>query len=367
MAVAGDGEAAVFDAFETSERLIDADEPRDPRFLSNRAYEALPFPARHLVDLKSYRYEVDGRPATSLIAQLGCPFGCGFCGGRNSPTLRQIRTRSTQSIVQELEHLYTTCGYTGFMFYDDELNVSRSMVELMDAITDLQMRRGVDFRLRGFVKAELFNDVQAAAMYRAGFRWLLVGFESANERILTNINKRASLDDNTRCLDTATRHGLKIKALMSVGHPGDNQESIRDIHDWLIAVKPADFDCTIVTTYPGTPYYDDALPHRTLGNVYTYTVGDTGDRLHARDVDFSTVADYYKGNPEGGYESFVFTDHLTSDELVIGRDWIERNVRAALDIPFNPARAAIRYEHSMGMGAGMPGHILRRSDVRVTP
>src|SRR5262249_3777448 len=160
---------------------------------------------------------IEGKRATSLIAQLGCPFECGFCGGRASPMLRRARIRSSGAVVAELEHLYRSFGYTGFMFYDDELNVNKNFVELMDAVTDLQDRLGAEFRLRGFMKAELFTPEQAAAMYRAGFRWLLTGFEAANERILTNINKKATLEDNTRCVETAQAAGLKVKALMSIG------------------------------------------------------------------------------------------------------------------------------------------------------
>jgi anaerobic magnesium-protoporphyrin IX monomethyl ester cyclase len=36
----------------------------------------------------------------------------------------------------------------------------------------------------GVIKAELFTDEQAGAMYAAGFRWILVGFESGSSRIL---------------------------------------------------------------------------------------------------------------------------------------------------------------------------------------
>ena len=42
-------------------------------------------------------------------------------------------------------------------------------------------------------------------MFRAGFRWLLCGFEAANERILVNIDKRAKLADNDRCVELAKR------------------------------------------------------------------------------------------------------------------------------------------------------------------
>ena len=365
--VSGDGEMAIFDALEEKPpTLIDADDPKGGLFMNDSSYDASPYPARHLVDVSTYHYAIEGHRATSLIAQLGCPFGCGFCGGRNSKSLRLIRTRSTQSIVNEIAMLHRTYGFTGFMFYDDELNVSKSLVELMNAISDLQSRLGVEFRLRGFVKSELFTDAQAEAMYRAGFRWILCGFEAASPRILENINKRATLEDNTRVVEIARRHGLKVKALMSIGHPGESDDSVRAVQKWLIDVKPDDFDCTVITTYPGTPYYDEAVEHPTLKDVWTYTCKRSGDRLHAYDVDFTRVAEYYKGDPNGGYSSYVFTDHLTGEELVKLRDWVERSVREELRIPFNPGNPAIRYEHSMGQGGNaLPGFVLRTSEPAV--
>jgi len=155
--VAGDGEFAIFEALETQAKLVDADDKNSPYFLSNEDFSELPMPARHLVDVGSYNYTIEGHNAVSLIGQLGCPFRCTFCGGRNSPFLRKIRTRSTDSVVQELRYLYNEYGFTGFMFYDDELNVNKGWVELLKGIIDLQDELGEEFRLRGFVKAELFT------------------------------------------------------------------------------------------------------------------------------------------------------------------------------------------------------------------
>ncbi|AMN43783.1 B12-binding domain-containing radical SAM protein [Rhodoplanes sp. Z2-YC6860] len=347
----GDGELAIFEALKDDPpKVIDGDDPKGGLFLTDAMFTESPLPARHLVDLKSYHYSIEGHRATSLIAQLGCPFGCGFCGGRNSKSLRQIRNRSVESILFEVENLHRDHGYTGFMFYDDELNVSKSFVELMDGLSDLQSRLGTEFRLRGFVKSELFTLEQAIAMRRAGFRWLLCGFEAAHERILVNIDKRAKLADNDRCVGYAKQAGLKVKALMSCGHPGESEETVTAIRDWLIRNRVDDFDCTVITTYPGTPYYDLAVPHPTERDVWTYTHPKTGDRLHAREVDYTVCADYYKGDPNGGYRSFVYTDHLSAEQLVSLRDMVERDVRKTLNIPFNAGAPAIRYEHSMGQG-----------------
>lgn len=360
--VSGDGEFAVFEIFRKDcPQVIDADELKSPWFMKDMDYEATPMPARHLIDMHSYKYSIEGFPSTSLIAQLGCPFNCGFCGGRNSRSLRVIRTRSEKSIIDEIRYLYKTYGYTGFMFYDDEMNVSKTFVKLMNDIYDLQQELGVEFRLRGFVKAELFTEEQAEAMYRAGFRWILSGFEAAHPRILENIDKRATLEDNTRVVEIAHKYGLKVKALMSVGHPGENEETIMSIRDWLIKMRVEDFDCTIITTYPGTPYYDLSVPDPEKPNVWTYTHKKTKDRLHSYELDHTITADYYKGDPNGGYTAYVFTDYLSSEEIVRLRDKVEKEVREELNIPFYAGSPALKFEHSMGQG--LPEIIYKESQL----
>ena len=253
--------------------------------------------------------------------------------------LRRVRMRTSENVVSEMVHLYKTYGFKGFMLYDDELNVNPKIIELMNMISDAHDKLGVEFRLRGFVKSQLFTDEQAKAMYRAGFRWVLTGFEAGSPRILKNINKKATRDENTRCVEFAVKHNLKVKALMSIGHPGESEETVEDTHRWLNEVRPADFDVTIITTYPGTPYYDYAVRDGRK-NIWVYTFEETGDKLFAYEVDYTKVADYYKGDPNGGYRSYVFTDHLSAEELVKLRDHVERDVRSKLNIPFNPSGAS---------------------------
>jgi anaerobic magnesium-protoporphyrin IX monomethyl ester cyclase len=354
--VCGDGERAIFAAICCADGwVIDADYRGSHYWIGQDEQDDAPFPARHLVDVGSYKYQIDGVPALSLIAQLGCPFGCGFCAGRNSPMLRHIRTRSTASIIAEMASMFDQYGTTGFMFYDDELNVSKTFMQLLAGILALQLRIGLNFRLRGFIKAELFTDEQAAAMYSAGFRWILVGFESGAERILQNINKKATKADNTRCIEIAHRHGLKVKALMSLGHPGESATTVLETLDWLSGVKPDDFDITIITPYPGSPYYDEAVPEN---GAWVYTCKN-GDKLFQDDVDYTAEADYYKGKP-GAYVSRVWTPGLVSTLLVAYRDDMERCLRRDLGIPYNTASAAVAYEHSMGQTA-LPTCILRSS------
>lgn len=338
--VAGDGERAIWHALSGSVRLVDADDPKSALWQTSKDFTESPWPARELLDMSTYHYEIDGVRALSMVTQLGCPFECGFCGGRMSPMLRRIRSRPAENVIAELMYLHETYDVRGMMFLDDELNVNRGMVDLMRRIADTH----VDWRLRGFVKAELFTAEQADAMYAAGFRWLLCGFESAHPRILRNINKKATRDENTRMLRTAHAAGLKVKALMSFGHPGESDETILTTRDWLLEEKPDDFDCTVITVYPGTPYYDRA--HHVSGEVWRYDY--QGDALYSVDVDFTEDVAYYKGRP-GSYRAFVWTDYLTADRLVRLRDEVEEEVRRKLGIAY-PQAFVKQTEQSMGMG-----------------
>lgn len=358
--VAGDGEEAIEFALTTNDCVVDADDPKSPFFLTNQRLEELPLPARHLMEVESYHYTIEQEPAMSLIAQLGCPFHCGFCAGRLSPSLRRIRTRSTEKIVDEIVHLYHTYGVKGFMFYDDELNVNKSMVSLMRQITKAQQNLGVEWRLRGFVKAELFTMEQAEAMYEAGFRWLLTGFESGSPSILDNIQKIAKQEDNTRCVEYARAAGLKVKALMSIGHPGESPRTIHETERWLMDIRPDDFDVTIITPYPGSPYYDQAECIDPEKGHYIYRCKKSGDMLYQEEVDYLKDANYYKGIPGGGYVSHVWTDELSREDLVRERDRMESELRGRLNIPFNPSGVTMQYEHSMGQ-TYLPTSILRSS------
>ncbi len=271
--------------------------------------------------------------------------------------LRRMRLRDTPSVIAEMRFMHSEYGCCGFMFMDDELNVNPKVEELMNEIYELQNDLGVEFRCRGFIKAELFNSSQANAMYRAGFRRLLCGFESGSPRILKNINKVATLEDNTRVMEVAKEQGLEIKALMSIGHPGERLSTMVDTQEWLLKMEVPDFDVTVITPYPGCPYYDEATQQSSEKDIWTYEVN--GDCLYSTEVDYSKVEDYYKG-AIGDYKSHVFTDWLTPKMLVEGRDKIEKEVRTKLGIPFYTAEDAadLQYESSMGMTPQM----LRRQE-----
>jgi anaerobic magnesium-protoporphyrin IX monomethyl ester cyclase len=345
--VAGDGERAIFRALQEY-GLIDADDPKSDLWQTSQDFTDSPWPARHLCDIDSYHYSIDGERAIHLIGQLGCPMPCVFCAGRNSPMLRRMRLRAPDNIVAEVVHLYEKYGFKGFNFFDDELNINKLLPTLLRGLMEAARTRQTEWRFRGFIKAELFTEEQASLMYQAGFRWILIGFESGSDRILTNIEKKASKADNTQAMRIAHDNGLKVKALMSIGHAGESEQTVRDTYDWLIENKPDDLDVTVITPYPGSPYWDEAV---NIGDgTWRYKTHKTGDHLYMELIDFTTVEDFYKGVP-GEYVSHVWTDLISKDGLVTMRDWCESESKKNLGISLPSCAASLMYDHSTGMTA----------------
>jgi len=372
--VAGDGEMSIFPAIdpENPDQIIDASSRTSPYFLQRGTLEQYAYPARHMIDLESYHYYIDDDGekyrAASIIAQLGCPFECGFCGGRNTDFLRMTRTRNiTNSVLLEFEQVVRDSQdweipIRGAMFYDDELNVNKDALEkLCRGLIEMQDRLGIEMRFRGFIKAELFTPEQASLMYAAGFRFTLSGVESGSREILDTMRKHTTPEINSRAVQIAHDAGMSFKALMSVGHPGESKDTISESIVWVNKNlrKGDDVDWTLITQYPGSPYYDDSV-YIESEDAWLYTEGETGNRLWSKDVDFTKNTEFYKGVP-GNYESFTYTDYMSPDDLVAARDAAEVMTRSALGLPpiREIAMSARQFEHSMGQG--LSPKILRSS------
>jgi anaerobic magnesium-protoporphyrin IX monomethyl ester cyclase len=112
--VVGDGELAIFEALaKPDQKIIDAGNLRSSLFLKRGSIDNFLFPARELIDLDSYHYQIDGKRAFSVIGQLGCPFECGFCGGRDAQSFRMTRVRSVGNVIEEIEGVVTKSTENG--------------------------------------------------------------------------------------------------------------------------------------------------------------------------------------------------------------------------------------------------------------
>jgi len=99
-------------------------------------------------------------------------------------------------------------------------------------------------------------------MARAGFRFILYGLESANQKTLDRLNKGEKEGDIAKAVEMAKKAGLNPHVTCMVGYPWETRAEAQktiDLTRELFKKGLIDtMQATIVMPYPGTPLFDEA-------------------------------------------------------------------------------------------------------------
>jgi radical SAM superfamily enzyme YgiQ (UPF0313 family) len=209
----------------------------------------IPIPARHLLDdnkivnselWEGYGYG-SGPKATTLITSRGCPWQCAFCA--NMP--QKVRFRSISDIVNEIEIIIDTYGCKNFRFIDDNFIMRKDLLMLARNLESLN----IEFRCAG--RSDLITDETCEHLKRAGCKELGLGIESADNNVLKLLNKRETVEQHRKAIETAKFHGLKVKGFFMAGLPGESWETIEKNKRFVEETGLDKVIVTLFTPYPG--------------------------------------------------------------------------------------------------------------------
>ena len=169
--------------------------------------DGLPFPARDtLPAVRSIGAMV------SVSTSRGCPSNCTFCSTPNFYRLSKgkvWRSRSPESVLEEVKLLVTDHDVRQFIFVDDNFigpgdlgkQRARRIAELMIE-ADLNVEFFLSCRVTD-VEEDLF-----ALLKRAGLTTVGLGVEAGTQRQLDTYGKGATVEDNKRAIATLRKLGL---------------------------------------------------------------------------------------------------------------------------------------------------------------
>ena len=176
-----------------------------------------PLPMWQLLDVRKYS-------TMSLQYSRGCPFDCDFCdivilNGR------EVRTKSRDQFLAELDALYNRGWRAGVFIVDDNFiaNKRKLSEEILPAVIDWQKERDYPFSLSTQGSINLADDEELMRlMVTAGFDSVFVGIETPNEDSLAECNKRQNINrDLVASVKKIQNHGLQVQGGFILGFDSD--------------------------------------------------------------------------------------------------------------------------------------------------
>jgi len=274
-----------------------------------------PIPDRSLIDMDSYNYKLFGKRTTSIQTQRGCPNVCTFCCGRDIEMYNKVRQHSPERVIKELDELHMNYGMYSFMWYDDEINVGLNRLEeLCDRLSSRP------YQHRGFVTSDMIAKHPKSVdwLKRAGFVKLCTGIESGSDRILNLVKKRADSQMNYEARRKIGEAGIHYEAFAMIGFPGETKKDVKMTIDWLKKAKPDDFDIGILTPYPGSKIYNEAVKSDKFP-VYDFEYKG----LYFNKPNFSKIDTFYRGH-KTSTAAHTRTDLMSEKYIHNKRNKIER-------------------------------------------
>lgn len=269
-----------------------------------RDVNELPFAARDLIDIHSYKYKLGDTLTTTMYTQYGCPYSCQYCESPMAGSFT-VRAQNPEHIIKEVQHIRNEFGIHGMMFFDDEMNLDiKRMSKICDGFKELG-----DCIWRGFVVTAKWNMDVARKCKDSGCFEIASGIESGSPTILRNIKKPATIDINRRFVETSKKAGLRVKGFFIIGLAGESWQTVKETDQWIDNLRKDgyafdDCDFSILQIYPGSPFYSNP-----------------------QDIVFQDVdpdKSYYKSAP-GSYEDLVQvqTAGMTKYDLICARNYME--------------------------------------------
>ncbi len=219
-----------------------------------RDLDALPFPARDLIDMRAYRdawTKAHGFFSTNAVSSRGCPYRCNWCA---KPIYgNSFHTRSAASVAQEMKQLKEEYGAEHIWFADDIFALKQSWagelaheVEQRDARIAFKMQSRVDLMTRDTV----------SALRRAGCAEVWMGAESGSQKILDAMDKDTRVEQIATARTNLRKHGIRACYFLQFGYPGEGWTEIQKTIELVRRTRPDDIGVSVSYPLPGTRFYE---------------------------------------------------------------------------------------------------------------
>jgi radical SAM superfamily enzyme YgiQ (UPF0313 family) len=210
---------------------------------------------------------LDRQPYAAIYTTLGCPYHCSFCciqapfkAGEQVAGLKanvnSYRFWSPARVVEEIDLLVTRYGVRNIKFADEMFVLNARHVL---GICDLLIERDYGLNIWAYARIDTVKEQMLDKLKRAGFNWLALGIEAADERVLISVDKKYRLSDIHDTVRRVKDAGINIIGNYIFGLPEDSIDTMQRTLDLALELNCEFANFYSAMAYPGSPLYEQAL------------------------------------------------------------------------------------------------------------
>lgn len=225
--------------------------------------DKLPIPARELTKIKLYKYLLLPGTVTTMQTSRGCPYPCGYYCPYPLVQGTRWRNMSAQRVVSEMV-MIKKLGINNILFRDATFTLDMNRAK---DICNLIIRKKLNINWWCETRINVLDENLIKMMKKAGCKGINVGVETMSENLIFSQGKPGvTINDVIRIRKAAKKNGLRLHFLMIVGLPNDDVSGLYDTFKYLVKLKPESAGFSVITPYPGTKMFDQAVEEGLLKN-----------------------------------------------------------------------------------------------------
>jgi radical SAM superfamily enzyme YgiQ (UPF0313 family) len=211
----------------------------------------MPKPGVHLsAPLVENRQEI----MVPFQTRRGCAMNCSYC---STPAIegRLPRSRSPEKAVENLK-LFVQQGFKNFFFVDNTFNLPRAYAQ---ALCERIAEADLEISWQAIIYPAGANGDLIEKMALAGCRSVSLGFESADESVLSAMNKKYGKKEIRRISELLFQNNIARMGFLLLGGPGETRQSVNDSIEFAKSLELETVKLTAgIRIYPSTPLADIA-------------------------------------------------------------------------------------------------------------
>lgn len=232
-------------------------------FLLNHNLDELPLIDRDLTKWYLYAYKngnYKNTPGTYIYSARDCWWGkCTFCSWTTIYPGKDYRRHSVKRILDEIGQLIEKYHIKEIMDDSGTFPIGPWLKEFCQGMIKRDYNKKI--KLDCNMRLNALTQEEYDLMGKAGFRFILYGLESANQKTLDRINKNLRIEQIEITVKRAKKAGLEPHVTAMMGYPWETKKEAEHTINFVKALFNKGYidtlQATILIPYPGTPLFTE--------------------------------------------------------------------------------------------------------------